>query len=468
MRRVNPLMLKVLVLLFLVVCLMIPVGMVKDLILERQAYQSEVARELTKSTSGEQTVAGPVLVVPYKQLEGKVLTDKRLLVLPAQLNIDGQVQVTPLKRAIYTFQSFQSATHFTGSFPRAQINALRAKGVTIGTPYMSIAVTDGRGLGKSEPASVAGKTYAFGAGTDLKAFPDGVHALLTGLNLADTGAIDFDVNFKINGSSRISYVPLGENTQVSLAGNWAHPKFAGSTVTQSRNVTAQGFNATWESNWFANKLNADFIAAEENGGVGIAARAVQTVNAVDGISDATAPATVVAHPNSSASLDNLYRVDTDLIQTVDHYQLNERMVKYSMLFIGLTFLAFFMFEVLRQLRVHPLQYALVGVALTVFFVLLLSLSEYIGFNKAYVLAGLACVGQITFYVSHILHSMKRGVGFGLALATLYAVLFGLLQSEDVSLLLGSVGLFVVVSAVMFATRRLNWYALTDGLGSDKV
>jgi inner membrane protein len=127
-----------------------------------------------------------------------------------------------------------------------------------------------------------------------------------------------------------------------------------------------------------------------------------------------------------------------------------------------------MFEVLRQLRVHPLQYALVGVALTVFFVLLLSLSEYIGFNKAYVLAGLACVGQITFYVSHILHSMKRGVGFGLALATLYAVLFGLLQSEDVSLLLGSVGLFVVVSAVMFATRRLNWYALTDGLGGDKV
>ena len=157
----------------------------------------------------------------------------------------------------------------------------------------------------------------------------------------------------------------------------------------------------------------------------------------------------------------MYRIDTDLIQTVDHYQLNERMAKYSMLFIGLTFLAFFMFEVLRHLRVHPLQYALVGVALTVFFVLLLSLSEHMGFNKAYALVATACVGQIGFYVSHILHSVKRGIGFSLALATLYAVLFGLLQSEDISLLLGSIGLFAVVSVVMFATRRLNWYALAD-------
>ena len=437
MRFMNPLVFKVLVLLFLIICFMIPVGMVKDLIYERKNYQSEVAQELTQSTSGEQTVLGPVLVVPFKQQEGKFTTDKRLIVLPEQLMIDGQVKVSPLKRAIYTFQSFQSATQLNGKFPQSEITALRAKkGVTLGTPYVAITVSDARGLGKSVPITLAGQNYQFAAGSELKAFPVGIHAPLTGVDLAAQKALDFALTLNLNGSTRLSYVPLGENTQISLAGNWPHPKFSGSSVTQSRNITPQGFNATWESNWFANNLNQRFIEAENSG--------------------------------ARMPIEEFYHIDTNLIQTVDHYQLNERMVKYSMLFIGLTFLAFFMFEVLRQLRVHPLQYALVGVALIVFFVLLLSLSEHIGFNKAYVIAALACIGQITFYVSHILHSVKRGLGFGLALTMLYGALFGLLQSEDTSLLLGSVGLFIVVSAVMFMTRRLNWYALSDGIRGERV
>lgn len=430
MNRLNPLVVKVFALLFLVLCFIIPIGMVQDLIRERQAYQEQVAQELTHSTSGEQTIAGPILVLPYKQLQGKTLLEQQLIVLPEQLTIDGQVQVSPLKRAIYTFQSFHSATQLNGTFPRSAINALRTqKNVTLGTPFVVIAVSDARGLGKSEPMQFAGKAYGFNAGTKLRILSQGMHAVLSDWRWDNPAPLDFSVKINLSGSSRISYIPVGENTQLTLTGNWPHPKFAGNTVTQTRDVTAQGFNATWQSNWFANSLNTSLPALEQG--------------------------------DANGSIEQLYRIDTDLIQTVDHYQLNERMVKYSMLFIGLTFLVFFMFEVLRQLRVHPLQYALVGVALTVFFVLLLSLSEHLGFNKAYALAALACVTQIGFYVSHILHSIKRGVGFALALSMLYAALFALLQTEDLSLLLGSVGLFIVVSVVMFATRRLNWYALSN-------
>lgn len=437
--RFNPLLVKVLSLLFMIACFMLPVSMVRDLIAERQNYQAEVAQELTQSTSGEQTIAAPILVVPYTQQQGKTTSQKRLLVLPEQLTIDGQAQVSALKRAIYTFQSFQSVTHFSGYFPRTAVDALRAtQGVTLGTPFVAIAVSDARGLGKSEAMSLSGIPLSFSAGTQLTAFPSGMHANLTHWDWAKSSALEFSMKLNLNGSSRISYIPLGTNTQVTLTSNWPHPKFAGNTVTQTRNVTPQEFKATWESNWFANNLNDSILELESRGQV--------------------------------TSLEQLYRLDTQLIQPVDHYLLNERMAKYSMLFIGLTFLAFFMFEVLRQLRVHPLQYALVGVALTIFFTLLLSLSEHMGFNQAYLLAALACVAQIGFYVSHILHSVKRGLAFSLALGTLYAVLFGLLQSEDLSLLLGSIGLFVVVSLVMFATRRLNWYALTDQhqMGNEQI
>lgn len=434
--RFNPLTTKVLTLLFMVLCFMLPVSMVRDLIEERKIYQTEVAEELTHSTSGEQTIAAPILVVPYTQQEGKTTSEKRLLLLPEQLTIDGQATVSSLKRAIYTFQSFQSVSQFSGHFPRTALDSLRAtKGVTLGIPFIAVAVSDARGLGKSEAMSLAGQSLNFSAGSKLAAFPNGMHADMPQWDWGKSGRLTFAMKLNLNGSSRISYVPLGENTQVTLASNWAHPKFAGSTVTQTRNVTPQGFTATWESNWFANNLNASMLDLESTG--------------------------------QRASLESLYLLDTQLIQPVDHYLLNERMAKYSMLFIGLTFLAFFMFEVLRQLRVHPLQYALVGVALTVFFTLLLSLSEHMGFNRAYLIAALACVTQIGFYVSYILHSVKRGIGFALALSTLYAVLFGLMQSEDMSLLLGSIGLFGVVSLVMFVTRRLNWYSLSNSAQTAK-
>ncbi len=202
----------------------------------------------------------------------------------------------------------------------------------------------------------------------------------------------------------------------------------GSFLPVERQVSQSGFTAQWESSWFANNLGVEFQEVMDSG--------------------------------SDKRLADLPQFSTSLIETVDQYQLNQRSVKYALLFIGLTFLAFFLIEVLQQVRVHLVQYALVGIALVMFYVLLLALSEHIGFDAAYLLASAACVGQIGVYLAAILGSWPRGAGLASLLAALYAVLFGLLQSEDNALLLGSLLLFGVLTLVMMLTRNLDWFAMT--------
>lgn len=414
---------KIGVLLFLILLLQLPSSMLSNLISERQNYQAEVAQELTASNSGSQTITGPVLVIPYKQ--GNL--PKKLYVLPKQLNINSTLTAEQLRRSIYTFQTYQSSSQLTGQYDTNTIAKILKDGGVIDNPYLAVSISDTRGLGKVDGITLDGKTYSFAPGAKLNTGKNGLNAPLQGISLTNKTLLDFNMTLDLSGTSRLSFVPIGENTTVKLSGNWPHPKFTGERSPKTRDIdpAGKGFTATWESSWFANNLNTQFIEAETNGGQNT----------------------------------DFESFDTELIQTVDHYQLNERIIKYSILLIGMTFLCVFMFEVLRQLRVHPIQYALVGVALSVFYLLLLALSEQIGFTKAYIIASAACIGQIGFYVSHILHSVKRGIGFSLFLSVIYAALYSLLKFEDMAMVVGSIGLFIVISIVMIATRRLNWYAI---------
>ncbi|MGL4767670.1 MAG: cell envelope integrity protein CreD [Formosimonas sp.] len=426
--KLNSIGIKVAFLILLVLLLQLPSAMVMDIISERQNYQNEVREQLTESVSGEQTIMGPVLVVPYQNSAAGAV--QREYVLPKDLKINGTLTSESLKRGIYSFQKYDSISALTGEFDTASLKQLQQSGKIIGTPYLAVGIADVRGLSTVGSATLNGVTVAFEPASQLHSFKNGIHAPLTNVSLTDKASVAFSLSLNLLGTGRLSYIPLGENTQLQLAGNWPNPKFSGERSPSSRTVTAKDFVATWQSSWFANNLKQTFLEAEK---------------ASDG--------------NLLADRTNAYSFDTELIQTVDHYQLNTRSVKYSILLVGMTFLSFFMFEVLKQLRVHPIQYALVGVALSVFYLLLLALSEHIGFKWAYLAASVACVGQIGFYVCHILHSIKRGLGFSLMLAALYAAIYTLLQSEDMALLIGSVGLFVVMSVVMILTRRMNWYAL---------
>lgn len=420
--KVPNIAIKIGVLTFLILALQLPINMLRGIIWERQDNQQQVAAELTASNSGAQTLLGPVITVPYTLGNA----NKKLQILPKTLDINGQLNVSTLKRSIYRFQTYQSNNTLTGQYDTRELRKLEQNGAVLGEAYLSIGISDARGIGAANSLTLNNQSFTFQSGAKLNSMKNGVSAALDGLNLTEKSQIDFNITLNVNGTGHLAYIPIGETTTLALSGNWPHPKFAGSSSPTARNIVKNGFTASWSSSSFANNVNNRFFEMEAN---------------------------------NDDAIHNLDSFDTELIQTVDHYQQTERTVKYSILLIGMTFLCVFLFEVLRQLRVHPMQYALIGVALSVFYLLLLSLSEHIGFSKAYLIASLACIGQIGFYISHILHSLKRGIGFSVFLATVYAAIYMLLSFDDFALMIGSVGLFIVITAVMVLTRRLNWYAI---------
>jgi inner membrane protein len=219
---------------------------------------------------------------------------------------------------------------------------------------------------------------------------------------------------------------VGRDSRVELSSDWPHPSFIGEYLPSSREVSASGFKAHWQTSFFATNLE-------------------------EALRDCVR--------EDSCNALSARNFGVNFIDPVDQYLKTERAIKYALLFIGLTFAVFFLFEVLKRMAVHPVQYALVGMSLALFYLLLLSLSEHLSFATAYTISATACVALIGFYVSYVLHSAARGAGFAGLLALLYAMLFGLLGAEDYALLMGSVLVFGVLAGVMVLTRKLDWYGV---------
>jgi len=236
----------------------------------------------------------------------------------------------------------------------------------------------------------------------------------------------FDFNLKLRGMKAMSFSLLSENTQVQLVANWANPSFIGELLPEKREIADQGFTAEWRASSFSYNVAGALEQCRKGECDGLLSRAV----------------------------------GFELIQPVDVYQQSERSVKYAELFIILTFMALVLFELLKKLPIHPIQYTLVGMALLVFYLLLISLSEHILFLYAYSIGAVASIALLTFYFGAILHSYKLGLLLGAALTVLYSVLYVILQSEDNALLMGSVLLFLMLAGLMTATRHFDWHALT--------
>jgi inner membrane protein len=239
-------------------------------------------------------------------------------------------------------------------------------------------------------------------------------------------------DLEIMGTEQILFLPVGKVTTVDVSSEWPHPSFVGAFLPDTRTVSANGFQAHWKLSDFATGVN-DAVARVER----LGAPADQSPGFPD------------------------HDLGVRFIQPVDVYQQSERAVKYGFLFVLLTLVAFYLFEVLRRLAVHPIQYALCGGALAIFFLLLASLSEHLPFAAAYSIASVACVGLISFYVGHVLQSARRGLAFGGVLGALYGSLYVILLSEDYALLLGAVLLFAALALVMIMTRRVDWYRIAE-------
>ncbi|MCS3457042.1 inner membrane protein [Aeromonas sp. BIGb0405] len=437
---------KIFLLLLLGLLLMLPVQSILDLNHERQSYQRQAIGSMMASSSGPQRLLGPVLVQPYSRAvtveqDGKRFVRQERLyryLLPEQLDMRANMVVTPRKLGIYQAQIYHSTITLSGRLPDTLTDkALLASNPELsfdaadpalvpGKPYLSLVLSDARGINSVPVLQLGDRHIPFVPGALLGEDQAGIHAPLDALP-GEQG--EFHIELNLQGMNSLELVPLGRESRLQLTGNWPHPNFIGDFLPGSRKLDEAGFNANWQTSWFATDMETRFLRS------------------------------------MSGKEQALPAFSVSLVQSVDQYRLNERAAKYALLFIGLTFISFFMFELLKGLRVHPIQYALVGMGLVIFYLLLLALTEHLGFALAYLLAALASVALNGFYLSHVLGGLKQGLGFAALLGVVYATLYGLLQAEQSALLLGALLLFAILALIMMLTRKLDWYRVMESTES---
>ncbi|WP_373990130.1 cell envelope integrity protein CreD [Duganella sp. BuS-21] len=430
---------KCLIIVALMLLIGLPLIMIDGTIDERMRFHQQAVESIANDSVREQTVIGPVLVLPYTEeiKDGDKLrtVTHRKLVFPNALRIAGRINAERRYRGIHQVLMFKGGHSVAGDFsvpPAADFaRESGASQLAMGKPYIALAVTDVRGIRDIPNMLVAGQSHRFEHGARLPAYTSGMHVPLELADLkAAGGSLPFGFTLYLSGTERQNFVPVGANNVVTIESNWPHPQFAGSFLPESRSIDDSGFKASWR------------ISA-------MASSAQQQLQAMDGAAPAQAA-------EARARLDSF---GMGFIEPVNVYAQADRATKYGLLFVALTFAAFFVFEILKALPIHPIQYLLVGLALIMFFLLLVSLSEHLDFLVSYLIASAACIALITFYLSAVLRSRARAAGFGAGLVLLYSALYGLLSSENNALVLGTLLLFTALGAVMIATRKVDWYGI---------
>ena len=418
---------------FISLVLLIVLFMIGGVIDKRESYRAEAVSSVIATHAGEQKFAGPVLVIPFveeesvtrKNEQGLYETrnerrDRQWIFYPKTLDIKGNIVTSNRVRGIHKVRVYEWQGKLDSQFDFV-VPVLPDDGIrrTIGRPYLSFAISDVRGLVGKPRLSLSGKSLKLDQGAGGHTEYAGVHAYVDDLALGESKSLVVNMDFALAGTESISIVPVAENNHVELGSNWQHPSFGGKHSPRSSKITSKDFSAVWDISSLSTSAQSQYGARVE-----------------------------------AASLDSL---DIKLIEPVDIYLISERALDHAFLFIGLTFVSFFMFEMIKQLAIHPIQYLLVGMSLAIFFLLLISLSEKISFILAYLVASTASIGLLFVYLSSVLKSYLRGLGFSLMLTALYAALYALLVSEDNALVMGSILLFGILAAIMVVTRKIDWY-----------
>jgi len=428
---------------FLTLALLIPTAFVRELIREREQTRDEAVREVSSSWGAAQTVGGPVLTVPYRRTEtdekGKVLeTTAYAHFLPASLTVVGTVTPEQRPRGIYVVMLYRAGLKLSGTFERPDFSKFDVPESAIlwQDAFVSMGVTDLRGIQEAVGLTWNGRPVTSNPGTisdDI--FASGVHAPVPLDPAATAPTIPFTATLQLNGSSELAFLPFGRETRVALTSTWGTPSFNGAFLPDKRTVTPDGFSAEWKVLHF----NRNYPQA------GLGAFIPRFGKPQNGVVAGETPA------------DQTGAFGVKLLLPVDEYQKTTRSAKYAALFIVLTFTAFFFIEILNRRRLHPIQYLLVGFAVCLFYVLLLSISEHLSFRWAYLIGCLTILSLVFFYTKSIFQNGRITLIFNGILALLYAFFYSLLQLADYSLLLGSLGLVLILGVVMYLTRRVDWY-----------
>lgn len=413
---------KMVVMGILTLLLFIPSLFIRELIRERGETQELAAQEVQQSWGNAQQITGPLLIVPFREVlrsgdEPVTIVTRHAYFLPNSLDVEGTVIPEIRYRGIYEVVVYRTELSYSGHFAGVDFSDWDVDSVLWDEATVAVGITDMRGIEDSVTLHWDETSFAFDAGVE----PQGVIESGIGTRVPDADkphSFRFDVSLR--GSHSLDFIPVGRETTVSLTSDWSSPSFGGAFLPDQRTVTDDGFSAEWQ----VLHLNRPYPQ--------------QWADSTTGIEDSAFGVT--------------------LLVGVDHYQKSMRAAKYALLVIALTFLAFFLVEIRYGKRAHPFQYILIGMALCLFYTLLLSLSEFMAFNAAYAIGGAVTTLTIVAYVKSVFSSRHLSTIAGGVLVILYAFVFLVLQLEDYALLVGSVGLFVVLALTMYLSRNVDWFS----------
>lgn len=421
---------------FLLLLLLIPKAWINALIDERQGRITEAINEVSEKWSGSQQLCGPILVLPYTQthetvIEGPnktpstrklIYTEEEAYILPEQLQIKGTLLPEHRHRGIFDVIMYSSNFNLSGSFskPNLKLLGLKEEQIHWDKAYLVHAISDLRGIGEI-PAVIINNKSCNSEPLNKENNPDILkHTIATPLALnPNDSTLHFQTTLSIKGNSSLRFYPMGKLTNVQLKGKWNNPKFDGYYLPTTHQLNNDSFNATWQVLHF----NRPF------------------------------PQTWTEVPSSIEKT----AFGVDLIMPVDQYQKSIRTAKYGILIVLLTFLSLFLMELIVKVNIHPFQYTLIGAALIVYYILLLSLAEHTGFNLAYITASLTMILMVSLYALSFLPGKKMALLLAALLVTFYAYIFVITQAQDYSLLLGSIGLLAIIGTIMYVSRKINWY-----------
>lgn len=450
------LFLKVVIIGVLVLLSLIPLELITGIIRERKYRLAEVEEEVGDSWGKEQKFKGPLLTIPYKKkmFEEDSLVTTQILnanFFPEDLNIEADLKPEIRYRSLYKVILYNLDMKVEGYFDTPDFSQwkINNEDVLWDEAFITIGITDMRGIKEEVRFKWNDSSLLMKPGFENKElFHSGMHVMLP--EILDSAGIleldrasskererkrfDFAFNLNLNGSRDLSFIPIGKQNNINISSDWSNPSFYGSFLPTERQISDTSFKANWALTYFGRSFKQSWLDEERD--------------------------------RDLENNLNKSKFGVKLLLPVDYYQMSTRAAKYGILFISLTFVIYFLVEILGKVRLHPMQYLLVGSALALFYLLLVSLSEQVDFFLSYIIAAGATVILTSIYTGAITKNKKHGALLGGFLVILYGYLLVLLQLQDYSLLLGSVILFVVLSIFMLATRKINWYEINLA-GSDK-
>ena len=413
----------------LILLMLVPTIFINNLVQERQSRQADVVKEVSSKWAEAQTLTGPYIYLPYKVLsvdKDKKTTEtlQHVFIIPNNLTVNGKISHEIRLRSIYKVLLYNAEINNTGNFKFQIPKDIDGSLIQWQDAKICFGLSDFKGIEERLVISFKGSDYELSPGLPVDNLNDKGLSSSIPLSNADQGEnLEFNIHLKIKGSEQLHFVPLSGDSHFTLSSTWAHPSFDGNNLPSIRTVNETGFTASWNFN----KANLPFGAILKD---------------------------------FKLDLKDL-AFGVTMIQPADGYAKTNRCIKYAILFIGLTFSLFFIIELLQKKPLHPVQYILVGVALTIFYSLLLSFSEFMPFDLSYLIASIAIIMLISFFAYGHFKKAKTAFIFGSMLTLLFGFTFVLIRLEDTALLIGSIGLFIILALAMFASRKINWYGVEN-------